>query len=148
MASPVRPPGKPGAPTKLTEELIENISNFIRMGSYLETAAESCGISRTVFLNWLRKGNKQKSGLHAALVRAVHKAAADAQQRDLKAIDDAAQGKGGFKRDWKAAAWKMERRNRSTWGAFQKLEVAGNQEEPLSVTVKIIPPKKADGDPT
>lgn len=146
---------KGGAPSKLTQELIENFSNLMRMGAYVESAAAACGISKDIFYQWLRKGNKKKSGMHRALVDAVHKAAAEGEFRDLANIDKLAMGvkpvferdasgqiildkEGkpiqkvqGIRPDWKASAWRLERRNPKNWGSRQTLEHVGVDGGPI-----------------
>jgi len=148
--------GTPGAPQKLTPELIEKLCNFIRGGSYPETAAASCGIHKDTFHKWLRMGHARKQGLHTELSRAVEKAMADAENRDLAAIDMGATGveaeylrdehgklvyvegkpvciRFAQKRDWKAAAWKLERRNPRRYQPRQVLEHVGPEGGPVQV---------------
>lgn len=162
-------PGKkdPGAPTKLTPELIDKISSYIRLGAYVETAAASAGVHKATFYEWMKKGAQKKSGLCRALNDAVSKAVADGELRDLKRIEDAAQGtrtaillkdetgkqvvdKDGMNvyikpmdPDWKAAAWKMERRNPKQWGPRQTIEHGGKDGEPLKFIMEVVDP--ADG---
>jgi transposase len=137
-----------GAPTKLNRELIDKLCTLLRMGSYIETAAESCGIPRQTFLVWMKKGANDTRGIYHELNVAALKAMSDSEQRDLQTIDAASQGQYGMKRDWKAAAWKLERRAPKRWGSYQKVELGGNAEEPVRVTVNIVPPKKDHGDST
>lgn len=148
--------GTPGAPPKLTHDLIERLCNFIRGGSYPETAAASCDVHKDTFHKWLRLGASRGKGIHAELSRAVEKALADAENRDLAAIDAGATGteaeylrdehgrlvyvegkpvciRPALKRDWKAAAWKLERRNPKRYQPRQVLEHTGPEGGPVQV---------------
>ena len=105
-----------GRPPKLSKKLIHEMSNLLRMGAYVESAALAIGLSRETFYAHLKKGNKDIDAgsyltLSAILVREIHKATEVAVMRDLKRIDEAADA------DWRAAAWKMERRQAAQWGS-------------------------------
>lgn len=145
----------PGAPTKLTQEVITQISNGIKAGAYVETVVASLGIEKATFYKWLKLGNKQSHGLCKALVNAVHKAFADSELRDLLAIEKAAHGskteyvrdkdgnlvtdsngkifieKLGAKPDWKASAWRLERKFPKRWGMHHKVELTGAEGGPI-----------------
>ena len=55
---------KTGRPTVLTPALIKKIISFLRGGSYIETAAAACGISKETFYDWLKKAAKlEKEGV-------------------------------------------------------------------------------------
>lgn len=102
-------------PTKLTPRLQAKICDAIRVGCYVETAAAYCGISKDTFYRWLRKGNEEEEGIYRDFVDAVEKAIADAEFRDVMIISNAATT------DWKAAAWKLERRAPDRWSRREKL---------------------------
>lgn len=111
-----------GRPTKLSKKLITEMTNLLRMGAYVESAALAIGLDKTSFYAHLKKGNKDidagsNSTLSAILVREIHKATAQAVMRDLKRVDDAAS------EDWRAAAWKMERRFAHQWGTKSALKL-------------------------
>lgn len=111
-----------GRPPKLSKKLIQEMSNLLRMGAYVESAALAIGMDKATFYSHLKKGNKDidagsYSTLSAILVREVHKATEVAVMRDLKRIDDAAS------EDWRAAAWKMERRHAAQWGNKSALKL-------------------------
>lgn len=130
-----------GAPSKLTPELIETLVNVLNRGSYVETAAAHCGISKTTYYSWARKGAEERrhilSGkrprksfaLYLEMLDAVEKAMADAELRDLKVISQAALEQG----QWQAAAWKLERRNPSKWGRTRH-EITGKDGGPVKVS--------------
>ncbi len=108
------PPEEPrptGRPSKLTPELQERLVALIRAGNYVETAVLLVGLSKQTFYEWLRKGREQKRGKYAAFADAIERAAAEADERDLRRIDEAAD-----KGVWQAAAWRLERRRPDQFG--------------------------------
>lgn len=136
-----KPKVKPmGAPSKLTPELIKQLSNVLMRGAYVETAVAHCGISKTTYYSWTRKGAEERKhisdggkprktfGLYLDLLNAVEKAMADAELSDLRVITEAASEDGS----WQAAAWKLERRNPSRWGRVRH-EVTGKDGGPIEV---------------
>lgn len=111
-----------GRPSKLTKAKIKEMCNFMRMGSYVESAALAIGLDKQNFYYHLKKGNKDIDAgsymtISAILVRELHKAAAQAELRDLQRIDQAGLG------DWRAAAWKLERRQAAKWGTKSALKL-------------------------
>lgn len=110
--TPAPEEGRPiGRPSKLTPELQERLVALIRAGNYVETAVLLVGLSKQTFYEWLRKGREQKRGKYAAFADAIERAAAEADERDLRRIDEAAD-----KGIWQAAAWRLERRRPDQFG--------------------------------
>ncbi|WP_339174429.1 hypothetical protein [Anoxybacillus sp. FSL W8-1294] len=128
-----------GRPTKLTPELQKKIIDAIRAGNYMETAAAYAGISKDTFFRWLRKGARAKSGIYKDFHDAVEKALADAEVRDVMLIANAAAT------DWKAAAWRLERKFPDRWGRKERLsadlnhsgQVVKREEYDISITHEI-----------
>lgn len=142
-----------GAPTKLTKKVILTITNYLRGGAYVETAVAACGIPKQTFYRWLKKGANQTKGLCRELSYAVEAAMAQGELRDLSSIDKAATGnkaeflyekdehgierlvrddqgnpilvRHAVKMDWRAAAWRLERRNGKRWSPRQTFEHTG-----------------------
>tara|TARA_R100000664_G_scaffold34236_1_gene55479 strand:- start:6368 stop:6841 length:474 start_codon:yes stop_codon:yes gene_type:complete len=123
-----KPAPKPlGAPVKLTPEVIRTLVNALQAGAYVETAVAHANISKTSYYEWIKKGGAERMrlekglkprktfGLFLDLLNAVEKAQADAELRDLAIISKAST------EDWRASAWKLERRNPSKWGR-QRIE--------------------------
>lgn len=106
---------KPGPTPQQTEQVIA----ALRRGAFMDTAARFAGIAPRTFHSWLSKGREQTSGPYFAFVDAIEEAMAAAELRDLIAIDTEAQNG-----DWKAAAWKLERRHPERWNR-QKVEASG-----------------------
>lgn len=135
-----------GRPAKLTDELLSEIVENIRIGAYVETAAAAAGLSKDTFYRWLKRGRRaldklEKSGemaeedeIYAHFSDAIKKAQADAEMRDVALIARAAQT------TWQAAAWRLERKFPDRWG--QKVRQEVDHQGVLGVTQ--IPPEKQE----
>ena len=95
---------------KLEPALTEKIVSLVRAGNYLETAATTAGIHRTTLHRWMRFGRDQKRGRYRKFLTAVEKAQAESESRDVALIAKAASA------DWKAAAWRLERKAPRRYG--------------------------------
>ena len=132
---------KKGSTPKLTNKLIQEIVNYIKMGSYVETAAAAAGISKDTFYRWLKNAKKEDaSPLERKLSDAVEKALAIAELRDLDVIDRATQGPNG----WKAAAWRLERKSPKKWGRQAGGE---DRQKSNSITVCFVDPNGTHYEP-
>jgi len=117
-----------GRPSSLTEDVQSKIVAALQRGCYLETAVQYAGISKTALHNYLKRGRQVLNDIAEAheneqpdisthdancanFVTAVDRAMAEAEVRDVSAIDAAAQA--GV---WQAAAWKLERKHHARWG--------------------------------
>lgn len=140
----------PGAPLKLTPDLIDRLSSVLRRGAYIETACAVLCIDKTSFYRWMKIGAKKNRGLHRALYNAVHQALGEFEMNHVVVIDNTGKGwKGDVVRyedgpnkgkpildeqgraivareataaDWKASAWALERRLPKRWGSKQTIE--------------------------
>lgn len=109
-----------GRPTKLDEDAIARMVKVLKAGGYVDTAAAVGGISRATYFAWRERGHPDgvlpegetddaKRTLSAedepyrAFRRLVDHASAEGEARNLAHIASAAM------RDWKAAAWILER---------------------------------------
>ena len=52
---------------KITAEIIESISDALVAGHYREVACKLAGIDRKTLLNWLKRGERERSGLYRDL---------------------------------------------------------------------------------
>ena len=126
-----------GRPSRLNESIATTVVAAIQRGAYIETAAALAGVPVSTFYDWLKRGKAVRQTLQEAheneqpdisahdancanFSEAVEKAIAQAEVRDLQAIDDAAQSG-----QWQAAAWKLERKHHSRWG--RKVAVTDNE---------------------
>lgn len=126
-----------GRPTILTDELQTRITDVIRAGNYIETAASYAGISKNTIYDWMKRGAKERRRIETTGKKplkkelpflqfsdAIEKALAESEIRDVTRIGQASQT------DWKAAAWRLERKFPQKWGKkFQQID--GNEDEKL-----------------
>lgn len=123
--------GAAGAPTKLDPEVASGILRYIAAGNYLETAAGANGVSPTTVRTWLKLGARYRQGLgpdgtgrrnskhknYAEFLTAYEQAEAEAEAAALLNI-----AKSG-KDDWRAEAWRLERRHPARWGRWERQSV-------------------------
>ena len=108
---------------KLDPATTERVVSLIRAGNYLEVAATASGIHRSTLYRWMRQGRDQKRGRYRKFLTAVEKAQAEAESRDVALIAKAAS------EDWKAAAWRLERKAPRRYAARVQLAVQQEQFE-------------------
>lgn len=124
-----------GRPTILTPELQKQIADVIRAGNYMETAASFAGISKNTLYDWMKRGARERRRVEdtgrKALKReepylqfsdAIEKALAESEIRDVMRISEAS------KTDWKAAAWRLERKSPEKFGK-KFIQIDSNEEE-------------------
>ena len=131
-----------GHPPKLTPKIQERICSLVRAGNFRETACAAAGIASRTLRVWLRKAReaevKAEKGerltpadtRHLEFGEALERAEAECEARDIMLIGAAA------KEDWKAAAWRVERRGAKRWGFKQKLEHSGPEGGPISIDAR------------
>ena len=95
-----------GRRSKLTPTTQKAIIDGLTLGMTRKLASQSAGIHEATFYNWMRAGEVGASPAKRQFFEAVKEAEAVCAQRMLASIQLAAK-----KRDWKAAAWLLERRH-------------------------------------
>lgn len=135
-----------------SQEIGQVICNAIKIGSWPEIAAEASGVSRDTLLKWLKLGNEynqirnggdrellkrvKRNAVYAQFVRDVQQAIAASEVLDLARID-----KAGV-HDWRALAWKLDKRQRERWGQPKdktiRHEHSGPDGKPIQVGVVTI----------
>jgi Homeodomain-like domain-containing protein len=108
-----------GRPSSLTEETVADIVRMLERGAYLTHAAAAVGVDRRTLYRWLEQGGADvsagKRSEEADFFHRVGQARARGRVAMCQVIDDAA------KRDWRAAAWMLERTDPELFG--EKIEV-------------------------
>jgi hypothetical protein len=111
-----------GRPPTLNEDVQKKITDAIRLGNYIETAAAYAGVPKRTLYDWLKRGalaeRKRDEGLrlgrndrlYLEFSHAVERALADSEMHDVLLIHQAA------KDAWQAAAWRLERKFPDRWG--------------------------------
>jgi transposase len=118
-----------GRPSKLTQELQEKICGALRTGASIETAAAHAGVHRDTVYDWLRRGEEEAKGPHAAFVESARKAQSDCEMACLAMIKkDALNG------SLPAATWLLERRFPGQWGRRDRHEVDATVKSTMEVT--------------
>lgn len=102
---------------KLDPALMQRIVDLIRAGNFLEVAATAAGIHRSTLHRWLRHGKDQTRGRYRKFLTSVERAQAESESRDVALIAKAAVT------DWKAAAWRLERKFPRRYGPRVQLAV-------------------------
>ena len=147
-------------PTKLTQEVQDNICNWLKLGYYQEDAAIMAGISASPYYEWIKKGEQERVALEEGedmlslgetslpapeeeaqeievfypfleFSEAVKKARAEAEGAHIRNIRKAADN--GV---WQASAWFLERSHPKKWGKRSQLELnAGQADEPVQFEI-------------
>lgn len=118
MANIGRPRKKVGQPTKLSPAVQEKICDAIRAGNYIETSASYAGVDKQTLYNWLKWGARDGKGAFWEFSKAVERAMADAEVRDVALI-----GRAASTGVWQASAWRLERRYPLRWGRRDQCQV-------------------------
>lgn len=121
---------------KLDLAMTQRIIDLIRAGNYLEVAATAAGIHRTTLYRWMRHGRDQKRGRYRKFLSQVERAQAEAEARDVAIIAKAAPD------DWKAAAWRLERKAPRRYGPRVQQAVQQELEAVLTRLEKGLPPEQ------
>ncbi|HUU94479.1 MAG TPA: hypothetical protein VM487_01970 [Phycisphaerae bacterium] len=123
-------------PSKLTPELQAALCALLSVGIHHDVACASVGISRRSLSNWLRQGNAdEEAGVdspYVDLMVAIRSAEAACEVKDLETIGEAS------KSDWKAAAWREERRHPKRWGQQISVRVEDELKGFLRVAERVL----------
>lgn len=115
-----------GRRTKLTPELVNEFSIYIRSGQYVETAAKLCGVTSASVRSWTRKAQEieeylgedepetDEEKLFLSFLSALSCARAEAIARSVMSI------KLAERTDWRAAAWYLERTAPDLYGSLDR----------------------------
>lgn len=107
-------------PAKLTPEVRESIVQAIEAGATYDLACKFAGISYQTFRNWIIAAEEGKNGAIGEFYAAVNDAEGRAALKWLQTIDRHSDV------DWRAAAWKLERRYPNEFGkTVQEQQITG-----------------------
>jgi len=136
-----------GRPTKLTDQVQENLITAILGGSYLETAVAFVGIHKDTFYDWLRRADAERTrvngGENGRKVRQKEKPYVEFSDAVLHALAQAevsmvAKITVAGNEDWRALFALLERRYPGRWGRRDALEVTGPNKGPVEVEVRTV----------
>lgn len=100
-------------PTKLTQEVSDQICEALEIGATRTDAVLSSGVSYPTFLSWIERGRnaKRKNDIYLEFLKRVELSEAKARLKFTKTIYKAAD-----EGDWRAAEAYLKRRDRTHWG--------------------------------
>ena len=125
--------------TKLTAAVSKTICDAIGEGISLEGAAELANVSPSTAYEWFQRGlgedprGRGSSRAFAEFAESLTRARAEAELREMRAIVKAA-----AEGDWRAAAWRLERRYPKQYGRQQRVEHSTADGKPLKVDISIL----------
>ena len=129
-----------GRPTVLTPKLAKAIVKAIRVGCYIEEAAEAQGVSRAVVYQWLELGRVGASQAHIDFLDTVTRARAADTVDSMESINQASKLATGDL-EWKAAAWKLERKLPAKFGPKVRITVVEELSGFLEELSRALPPQ-------
>jgi len=116
-----------GRPSKLTPQVQKDICTAIELGATYEDASAYGGITYETFNEWRKAGAAARSGRFSEFSEAVTRAEAKGRISSLANI------RAHAKKDWKASAWILERRDPDGYGNKLNLKHSGDRENPVEV---------------
>lgn len=78
----------------------------------------------------MRKGRANPRSKYGDFIAAIDKAISSSELKDLQTIERNATGPAG---NWKAAAWRLERKFPRKWGRLDRIETTGTEGGPQVV---------------
>lgn len=133
--------GLGGRLSLLTPELQATICEYLSYGNFIETAAAAVGIDQSTLRRWLKRGRRELQRLqlephseadpneliYLNFCKAVDEAEAQAEVEGLRML------KAHSHEDWRAIAWRLERKSFNRWGRRQAIEHSGPEGRPVQV---------------
>jgi hypothetical protein len=142
-----KPKSNAGRKTLLLDTVIEQtLLDYIRIGTPIRVAVASTGIAEKSFYSWMARGLAERERLSLVkgakenpteviflqFLQQVERAKAEAITKKVAVI-----AKSGNEGDWRAAAWWLERQMPEEFGKTDKLEIGGNNGEPIRIQVEM-----------
>ncbi len=127
LAAPEEPDDAPdsrGRPPLLTPAVQAKLCELLASGVIIKTAAGFVGVSKATIHRWMALGRKKGSGIYRQFRQEVLRALAQAEIREVLVINKAGP------KDWRAAAWILERRWPERWGRTTRDRAVEAQDRP------------------
>lgn len=117
------------ARTKLTPQLQQQFCEALHSGLTYNGACDLVGLGRTTFYRWMDE-DESTTQAQRDFRDAVKEARSKRDQKYVRVIEDAAANG-----TWQAAAWFLERTNRSEYGRNESVEITGKDGGPVKQQV-------------
>lgn len=118
---------KIGRPTKLNDDVLEQLIAMFERGAGRAMACEAVDISYMTFLNWLHRGEQAQSGEYFDFFYAIKKAEGRAKVFHVANIHRHAET------TWQASAWWLERKCPDEFRKVERVENTGIDGQPQQV---------------
>jgi transposase len=128
-----------GRPSKLNEKTKKRLLAALKEGANQDEAASYAGISESTFYRWMERGESEKKGQYREFWEAVKRTESEAVMISLDTIRNAEK-----RGDWRAAAWKLERRFPDKWGKVDRQKVEAEHSGGLRIEVVSVPVRPED----
>ena len=102
-----KPAKRKTTPSKFTMDRRKRIIRALELGATDKIAADAAGVGYSTFRQWIFKGRKEGKGVHYNFTLEIQKAKAKGALACLEGIEEGIQ-----KKDFKQAAWLLERRHK------------------------------------
>ncbi len=104
----------PGRPTKLDDDRAKRIVDALAIGATIRQACDAAGIDAATYHRWIERGNSgdPDDDAYRDFRDAATRARTQAELRMVGVVQAAA----ASGKDWRAAAWYLERRRPDEWG--------------------------------
>lgn len=97
------------APSKCTDQIISEITHYVKRGVAVKYAAEASGISEDCFHLWMKRGKKdhedENPSQYCKFFRSIAKVRAEFVQEAIENIKKA----GRSSKNWQANSWLLEK---------------------------------------
>lgn len=123
---------KRGRKTKLDKDHTDRMVAALRAGNFRQVACEYSGLDYSTVVRWMRLGTQRPNTPYGEFRRAVLEAERHAEVNCVARVMKAAE------KDWKAAAWWLERKRNDRWSRKEKLEHTGSKGGPITAQVKVL----------
>lgn len=126
--------------SKLTEEIIKDISKKLKVGNYVKTVATSIGVSERTFYYWIDRGERasklyetgqkvpNEEKIYLQFLQSIRQAEAEAE------IMIVAQIFSQIPKDWKAGLELLARKYPERWARKEYMDFKGSIEESPSTS--------------
>jgi len=108
-------------PSKITDELIDQICNHIREGNYVESSCFACGIAKRTYYNWVKRGEedteKEVDSVYSVFYNRLQEAYGQAEVELVRRINSEDE------RNWQRLPWILERTRQRRFGQRQQVDV-------------------------